>query len=98
MNNTINNLLYMNERIERVVNSENLCARITENRALDQKIWALGALEAFRGKMVFLGVFWGNSRILEWLEGHGTKDRGSCKVWEFFCGFFECLEWVWTFL
>jgi hypothetical protein len=32
------------------MNSEILGARIRENRALDQKIWAL---EAFRGKMVF---------------------------------------------
>jgi hypothetical protein len=47
----------MNARIERAVNSENLGARITENGALDQKIWAL---EAFRGKRSFqecYGVF-----------------------------------------
>jgi hypothetical protein len=36
-------------------NSENLGARNTENGALDQKIWAL---EALRGKIVFVGVFW----------------------------------------
>jgi hypothetical protein len=42
-------------------NSKNLGARIMENGALDQKIWAL---EAFGGKMVFLGVFWGLSLIL----------------------------------
>jgi hypothetical protein len=35
-------------------NSENLGARNTENGALDQKIWAL---EALRGKIVFVGVF-----------------------------------------
>jgi hypothetical protein len=40
----------MNGRIERVVDSKILGARITENRALDRKIWAL---EAFRGKMFF---------------------------------------------
>jgi hypothetical protein len=48
----------MNARIERAVNSENLGARITENGALDQKIWAL---EAFRGKRSFqecYGVFY----------------------------------------
>jgi hypothetical protein len=37
-------------------NSENLGARITENGALDREIWAL---EAFRGKMIFSGVFLG---------------------------------------
>jgi hypothetical protein len=40
----------MNAGIERVVNSENLDARIMENGALDRKTWAL---EAFSGKMVF---------------------------------------------
>jgi hypothetical protein len=68
----------MNECMNR--NNEkykNLGTRITENGALDQKIWAL---EAFRGKMVFSGVFWGFSWIFEWLEGLGTKYRGSCEV------------------
>jgi hypothetical protein len=46
----------MNARIERMVNAMNLSVRITENRALDQKIWAM---KAFRGKTVFSGVFWG---------------------------------------
>jgi hypothetical protein len=41
----------MNAIIERSVNSENLGARITENGALDQKIWAL---EVLKGKMVIL--------------------------------------------
>jgi hypothetical protein len=36
----------MNARIERAMNSENLGARIIENRALDQKIWALEAFGA----------------------------------------------------
>jgi hypothetical protein len=55
----------MNAWIEIVMNSENLGARIRENGALDQKIWAL---EAFRGKMVFLGGF---GAILEffWVVG-----------------------------
>jgi hypothetical protein len=88
----------MNAIIERVVNSENLGARITENGALDQKMWAI---EAFRGKMVFSVVFWGNSGIFEWLEGLGAKDRNPSEVWEFFrnfCAFLECLEWVRTLL
>jgi hypothetical protein len=42
----------MNARMERAMNFENLGARITENGVLDRKIWAL---EAFKGKMVFLG-------------------------------------------
>jgi hypothetical protein len=46
----------MNACIERMRNSENLGVRIMENGALDRKIWAL---KAFRGKMVFSGVFWG---------------------------------------
>jgi hypothetical protein len=41
----------MNACIESAMNYENLGARITENRALDQKIWAI---EAFRGKTIFL--------------------------------------------
>jgi hypothetical protein len=66
------------------MNSENLGARIMENGAWNQKIWAL---EAFRGKMVSLG---GSGAILEFfgqLEGFGTKDRGSCEFWGFFQGF-----------
>jgi hypothetical protein len=55
-----------------------------KNIALNQKIWAL---EAFRGKTVFLGgsqEFW---NFFEWLEGFDAKDRGSCGVWEFFWDF-----------
>jgi hypothetical protein len=51
-----------------------------ENGALDEKIWAL---EAFRGKMVFLGGSGVILRFLEWLEGFCTKNRGSCKIWGF---------------
>jgi hypothetical protein len=40
----------MNAIIERAMNSENLDTKITENGALDHKIWAL---EACRGKTVF---------------------------------------------
>jgi hypothetical protein len=35
-----------------MMNSKKLGARIRENEALGQKIWAL---EAFKGKIVFLG-------------------------------------------
>jgi hypothetical protein len=44
------------------------------------KIWAL---EAFRGKMVFSGGFWGFLKFCEWLEGLGAKDRALAK-----CGIF----------
>jgi hypothetical protein len=37
--NAANNLLCINARIEGAMISENLGARITKNRALDQKIW-----------------------------------------------------------
>jgi hypothetical protein len=80
------------------MNSENLGARIMENGAWNQKIWAL---EAFRGKTVFLGGSRAILEFLEWLEGLGAKDRGSCKIWKFlgdFCGFLECLEWFRTYL
>jgi hypothetical protein len=79
----------MNERIERAMNSENLGAGITENGNLDHRILAL---EACRGKMVFSGGFGLILGFLEWLEGFGAKDRGSCGVWEFardFCGFWR---------
>jgi hypothetical protein len=46
-------LFWMNARIKRAVNFENLGARIMRNEALDQKIWAL---EGFWGQTVFLGV------------------------------------------
>jgi hypothetical protein len=67
----------MNACIESAMNYENLGARITENRALDKKIWAL---EAFRGKTIFL---WGSRTILEFLErleGLGAVYRDSCKI------------------
>jgi hypothetical protein len=49
------------------MNFENLGARILANVACNQKIWAP---EAFRGKIVFLGVsrvimdFWSDWRVL----------------------------------
>jgi hypothetical protein len=82
----------MNARIETVMNSENLGARIMENGAWNQKIWAL---EAFRGKTVFSGGSRVILEFLEWLEGLDTKDRGSCEIWGFFrdfCGIFEGLK------
>jgi hypothetical protein len=36
------------------------------------------------GKMVFLGYSRVILEFLEWLEGLGTKDRGSCEFWGFF--------------
>jgi hypothetical protein len=66
----------MNARIERVVNSKNLVARIMLNEALDQKI---RALEALKGKMINSGNSGEFLESLEWLEGFGTEDRGSCE-------------------
>jgi hypothetical protein len=69
-----------------MMNSKKLGARIRENEALDQKIWAL---EAFKGKTVFLGGSKEFLEFFEWLEGHGAKCRDSCKILGFvgdFCG------------
>jgi hypothetical protein len=75
----------MNTRIERVMNSKNLGARIMQNGDLDQKIWALGAC---RGKMVISVGFGVTPQFLKWLEGLGTKYRifpgilvGFWSVW-----------------
>jgi hypothetical protein len=68
----------MNAKLERVMNSENLSARIRKNGALDDKIWPL---ETFRGKMVISGGYGCIYGILEWLEGVGAKYRCSCKIW-----------------
>jgi hypothetical protein len=66
------------------MNSEHLGTRITENGALDQKIWAL---EAFRGKMVFLE----GSREYLWnfrvVEGFWHKRQGLLWSLENFQGF-----------
>jgi hypothetical protein len=48
------------------------------------KIWAL---EAFRGKMVFSGGFWGLSEILGVVEGLGATDRALEKCGNFFGNF-----------
>jgi hypothetical protein len=71
----------MNARIERAMNSENLGARIIRNGALDQKICAL---EACRGKIVFLGGSRVVLEFLEWLAGLWCKRQDSCGI----CGFF----------
>jgi hypothetical protein len=66
----------MNACIESAMNYENLGARITENRALDQKIWAL---EAFRAKQSFYEVlgqfwnFWSDWRVLALFTGTLAK-------------------------
>jgi hypothetical protein len=79
------------------MNSKNLSARIMENRAWNQKIWAM---EAFGGKTIFLGGSGVILEFLEWFEGLGAKDRGSCEGWGLlgdFGGFLECLEQFMTY-
>jgi hypothetical protein len=49
------------------------------------------ALEDFKGKIIFLGCSGGICGILEWLEGFGVKDRGSCGVWKIFRNFWSGL-------
>jgi hypothetical protein len=70
------------------MNSENLGARIMQNEAPDQKIWAL---EDLKGKMVFLGDSRGFCGSLEWLEGFGAKESGFLRILGIFRGFLECL-------
>jgi hypothetical protein len=50
----------MNARIERVMNSENLGARIMENGALDQKmwLWKLSGAKQSSGIFEVVGEFW----------------------------------------
>jgi hypothetical protein len=62
------------------MNSENLGSRLTENGAWNQKIWAL---KAFRDNSVILGGFGAILEFLEWLEGLGAKDTGSCEIEDF---------------
>jgi hypothetical protein len=76
----------MKASIERVMNSKNLGARIMENGAWNQKIWAL---EAFRGKTIFLVGSRPILEFLEWLEGLGAKDGGSCEFQGFFVEFWR---------
>jgi hypothetical protein len=79
----------MNAEMERAMNSESLGTRITENGALDQKIWAFKVLGAKWSFQKVLGAF---LEGLEWLEGLGEKDRGLCKIWEVFRDFSGILE------
>jgi hypothetical protein len=51
-----------------------------------------------KGKMVISRDSGEFLESLEWLEGLGAKDQGSCKVWGFFRDFNGFLEWVRTFL
>jgi hypothetical protein len=78
------------------MNSENLGAGIEENRAWNQKIWAL---VTFRGRTVFSGGSGVILEFLEWLEGLGTKDRGLLQNLGFFrfCGILEGLKWFKTY-
>jgi hypothetical protein len=77
----------VNAWIESARNFENLGARIIQNGALDQKIWAL---EAYRGKTVFLGGSGVVLEFLEWLEGLGAKDRALAE-------FGNVLGFMWIF-
>jgi hypothetical protein len=74
-------------------NSENLGTRITENRALDRKIWAL---EAFRGKIVFSGAFWGF--FLEFWSGSMVfpQKTGALVKFENFYGFLVNFWGIWS--
>jgi hypothetical protein len=71
------------------MNSENLGARITGNRALDQKIWAL---EAFKGKIVFSRCSRGICGIFEWLQGLGIEHRSFAEFRNFSRIFVDFLE------
>jgi hypothetical protein len=84
----------MNARIERAVNSENLGARITKNGGLDQKIWDE---EPFKGKTVFLGVCWGNSRIWSGWSVLAQK-TGALAKFGIFSGIFVLFGVVRTFV
>jgi hypothetical protein len=75
------------------MNSGNLGARIMENGAWNQKIWAL---EAFRGKMVFLGGSGGNSGIFGVVGGSWRKRKGLLQNLDFFRGFLWIFCSVWS--
>jgi hypothetical protein len=61
------------------MNSSNLGARIAEMELWMKRygLWKLSGVKRFLGGS---GVI---LRFLEWLEGFGTKNRGSCKIWGF---------------
>jgi hypothetical protein len=77
----------MNARIERAMNFQNLGARIMRNEALDQKIWAL---EACRGKMVFIGGSCGSSGIFGVVGGSLAQKTGL--LWNL--GIFQGFLWI----
>jgi hypothetical protein len=79
-------------RIERLMNSENLGTRITENGALDRKIWAL---EALKGKMVLLGGSGGTYGILSGWKALMQTNSGFGGIWRFFRDFGDFLS-VWS--
>jgi hypothetical protein len=74
----------MNARIERAMNFENLGARITENRALDQRDMAL---EAFKGKTVFSRGSWGYLWNFKVVGGFWHRRQGLLRCLESFWGF-----------
>jgi hypothetical protein len=50
---------------------------------------------SFQGQDGLFRRFWVILEFLEWFEGLGAKDRGSCEVLGFFGdfgGFLDCLE------
>jgi hypothetical protein len=75
----------MNTRKERAMNSENLGTRITENGALDQKIWGL---EAFGGGHGLFTRFWGNYGFFGVVGRFWGKRQGLLHRMGFFWGIF----------
>jgi hypothetical protein len=78
-----------------MMNSENLGVRITENGALDRKIWALKAL---KGKTIFLGGSVGTCEILSGWKALMQTNRGFARIWGFFGDFGGFLKWFRTYL
>jgi hypothetical protein len=84
-------------QIERAMNSENLGSRIIKTELWIKKYGS----GSFQGQNGLFKRFWQILKFLKWLEGFGTKDRGSCEIWEIFgdfCGFLEGLKWFRTYL
>jgi hypothetical protein len=62
--------------------------------------WSFGSKDmcsrSFRGKTVFSTDSGVILEFLEWFEGLGAKNRGSCGVWELYrelCEILDGLEW-----
>jgi hypothetical protein len=71
---------------------------------MNHRNWSFGSKDMcsrrFRGKTVFSRGSGVILEFLEWFKGFGAKDRGSCRVWEFyrdFCGILDGLEWFRTY-